>query len=137
MNVVIWVLQVLLALHTATGAVWKFSNSAQSVPSLQALPHGVWLAMAVIELLCSLALLVPALYKRLSAFAALAAAFIAVEMLLYCGLHLASGNAAHGQLVYWLVVAALSALVAYARSALRPVSALPAHSNASRQEPVV
>ena len=43
-NVVLWILQVLLALHTAMGAVWKFSNSEQTVPSLQAIPHGAWLA---------------------------------------------------------------------------------------------
>ena len=37
MNPTLWVLQSLLALHTAIGALWKFSNSEQAVPSLSAL----------------------------------------------------------------------------------------------------
>ena len=32
MNVLLWILQILLALHTVTGAVWKFFNSEHSVP---------------------------------------------------------------------------------------------------------
>jgi hypothetical protein len=65
MNILLWVLQILLALHTIVGAVWKFSNSEQTVPSLQTIPHGIWLAMSIIELLCALALILPALKKRL------------------------------------------------------------------------
>lgn len=42
MNILLWVLQILLALHTVIGAVWKFSNSEQTVRSLNAIPHGVW-----------------------------------------------------------------------------------------------
>jgi hypothetical protein len=42
MNILLWVLQILLALHTTMGAVWKFSHSEQTVPSLKAIPHGVW-----------------------------------------------------------------------------------------------
>ena len=61
MNILLWVLQILLALHTAIGAVWKFFNSEQTVPSLKAIPHGVWLSLSVIEILCSLALVLPAL----------------------------------------------------------------------------
>ena len=51
MNILLWVLQILLALHTAIGAVWKFFNSEQTVPSLKAIPHGVWLSLSVIEIL--------------------------------------------------------------------------------------
>ena len=61
MNILLWVLQILLALHTFIGAVWKFSNSEQTVPSLNAIPHVVWLAMGIIEILCSLGLILPAL----------------------------------------------------------------------------
>src|SRR5687768_7766984 len=102
MNIVLWVLQVLLALHTAVGAVWKFSNSSQAMPSLKAIPHGAWMAMSGFELLCSVALILPAFYKPLAMLIPAAAAAIAVEMLLFCGLHLASGDPNHGQLVYWL-----------------------------------
>jgi hypothetical protein len=54
------ILQILRAPHTITGAVWKFSNSEQVVPSLAAISHGVWLAVRVFELHCSLGLIFPA-----------------------------------------------------------------------------
>jgi hypothetical protein len=57
MNILLWVLQILIAAHTAIGAVWKFSNSEQTVPSLKAIPHQVWLGMSVFELLCSVGLI--------------------------------------------------------------------------------
>ena len=88
MNILLWVLQVLLALHTAMGAVWKISHSEQTVPSLSAIPHGAWLSLAVIELVCCLALVVPGFYRPLAMLVPIAAACIAAEMLLFCGVHL-------------------------------------------------
>ena len=120
MNVLLWVLQALLALHTITGAVWKFSNSEQAVPSLHAIPHGVWLAMSVIELICSVCLILPAFKKSLAVLAPIAASCIALEMLLFSALHLVSGETDHGPMIYWLVVAALCAFIAYGRLALKP-----------------
>src|SRR5690606_39215634 len=114
-NILLWVLQILLALHTAIGAVWKFSNSEQSVPSLSAIPHGAWLAISVIELACVVGLMVPALYRPLAVLAPLAAIVIGAIMLLYCVLHLLSGDPNHGQMIYWLVVAAVCAFIAYGR----------------------
>lgn len=121
MNILLWVLQILLALHTAIGAFWKFSNSEQTVPSLSAIPHGVWLVLSVVELACVVGLVIPLLYRPLAMLAPLAAIVIAAIMLLYCVLHLVSGDPNHGQLVYWLVVAAFSALIAYGRLVLRPI----------------
>ena len=121
MNIVLWVLQILLALHTAIGAVWKFSNSEQTVPSLSAIPHGVWLAISVVELACVVGLVIPLLYRPLAMLAPLAAIVIAAIMLLYCALHLMSGDPNHGQMVYWLVVAAVCAFIAYGRFVLSPL----------------
>lgn len=121
MNIFLWVLQVLLALHTAIGAVWKFSNSEQTVPSLKAIPHSVWLGMSGLEFLFSVALLVPAVYKPLGFLAPIAALCIAAEMLLFCGLHLASGDSSYSPIIYWLVVAAICAFIAYGRFVLVPL----------------
>jgi len=120
MNILLWVLQVLLALHTVMGAVWKFSNPEQTVPSLKAIPHGVWLAMSVFELLCSLCLILPSFYKPLAILAPIAAACIAAEMLLFCALHLRSSETNNGPMLYWLVVAAICAFIAYGRFVLKP-----------------
>lgn len=121
MNIFLWVLQIILALHTAMGAIWKFSNSEQTVPSLQTIPHGVWLALAGFELLCAVGLVLPAVVKPLGILVPLAAIGIALEMLAFSGLHMSSGNSAHGEMIYWLVVAALCAFIAYARLALKPL----------------
>jgi hypothetical protein len=121
MNILLWILQILLALHTVMGAVWKFSHSAeQTMPSLKAIPHGVWLAMSVFELLCSLALILPAFNKPLAILAPIAAACVAAEMLLFSALHVYSGKGKNGPMIYWLVVAAICAFIAYGRFVLKP-----------------
>ena len=117
MNIVLWVLQILLALHTVMGAVWKFSHSEQTVPSLGAIPRGIWRGMGVFELVCALCLVLT-IYGPLAILAPVAAVGIALEMLFLCSVHLRSGATRHGQLIYWLVVAALCAFVAYGRFAL-------------------
>ncbi|HEX2668780.1 MAG TPA: hypothetical protein VHP13_10435 [Gammaproteobacteria bacterium] len=119
MNILLWILQILLALHTAMGAVWKFSHSEKSVPSLRTIPHGVWLGMSVIELLCSVGLVATAA-SSLAILAPIAATLIAAEMLLFCGLRLKQGGGKRGELAYWLVVAALAGFIAYGRFVLLP-----------------
>lgn len=95
MNILLWLLQVLLAFHTVTGAGWKFSHTAQeTMPSLGAIPDPAWLALGALELVAGLALVVPAMRKSLGRLVPVAAVFIAAEMLLDCGLHLVSGGAA-------------------------------------------
>jgi hypothetical protein len=121
MNILLWVLQILLALHTAIGAAWKFSNSEQTVPSLSAIPHSVWLGMSAFELLCALGLILPAISKPLAILAPIAAIGIAAEMLLFCGLHIYSGDTNYGPMIYWLVVAAICAFIAYGRFVLKPL----------------
>ncbi len=122
MNILLWVLQVLLALHTTTGAVWKFSNSAeQTMPTLGAIPNEIWLAMSIIELFCALGLLLPAFNKSLANLVPAAAGIIAAEMLLFCGLHLYSGATDYSPVIYWLVVAAICAFTAYGRFVLKPL----------------
>jgi len=120
MNILLWVLQILLALHTAIGAVWKFSNSEQTVPSLKKIPHRVWLGLSLVELLCAVGLILPAIYPPLAILAPIAAACIAAEMLLFSALHIRSGDAKHGEMIYWLVVAAICAFTPYGRFALVP-----------------
>ena len=121
MNVTLWILQVVLALHTATGALWKFSHAEKTVDSLSAIPHGVWLTMSIIELSCVVCLVVPAFVKGLALLAPLAMAVIATEMLAFIAVHFATGHAANGQVVYWLVVAVFCASIAYGRLVLRPL----------------
>jgi uncharacterized membrane protein YphA (DoxX/SURF4 family) len=127
MNKLLWLLQILLALHTVIGAVWKFSKSAeQTMRSLKAIPNSVWTGMSVLELLCALALVLPLVSKPLAFLAPIAAVCIAAEMLLFSGLHLYSGEANYRPMIYWLVVAAICAFIAYGRFVLQPFES-PSH----------
>ncbi len=121
MNILLWVLQILLALHTAIGAIWKFSNSEQTVPSLRAIPHEVWLGLIAIELLCAIGLILPAVNKSLWLLAPIAAGVIALEMILFSGLNLASSSTNRGEIIYWLVVTALCIVIVYGRLATKPM----------------
>ncbi|MBK8504223.1 MAG: DoxX family protein [Saprospiraceae bacterium] len=121
MNIVLWVLQVLLALHTIMGALWKFSNSEQTVPSLSSIPHSIWLTLSVIELLCSLGLILAAFNKSLGRLVPMAAIVIAIEMCFFSVVHLTAGDSEHSQMIYWLVVAAICGLIAYGRFVVKPI----------------
>ncbi|MBT1062434.1 DoxX family protein [Bowmanella sp. Y26] len=121
MNILLWTLQILLAIHTAIGALWKFSNPAQGMPSLAAIPNTAWLGLGVIELLCCLGLIVPLLYKPGAMLAPLAALVIAASMLLFSMLHWLSGETNAGPLYYWLPLAALCLFISYGRLVLAPL----------------
>lgn len=122
MNILFWVLQGLLAAHTLIGAIWKFSHTpAQTMPSLASIPQGLWVSMSVFEVLCALALVLPALNKSLAIMTPVGALCLAAEMLIFCGLHLRSGGPSYGPMIYWLVVAALCVLIAYGRLVLKPL----------------
>lgn len=123
MNVLLWVLQVLLALHTLMGAAWKFANSEQAMGALSVIPHAAWLALSVVEILCAVLLVLPAFKKSLGHLVPAAVLVIAAEMLLYTGLHFASGDTNPQQPIYWLVVAAFCGFIAYGRLKLKPIVA--------------
>jgi xanthine/uracil/vitamin C permease (AzgA family) len=110
------------ALHTAVGAVWKLSNPEQTVLSLSAIPHPVWLGMSVVELelVCAVALVLPAFSPAVTKLRPMAALFIVGELLCFVVLHLASGPTEYGSVIYWLVVAALCAFLAWGRLVLKP-----------------
>lgn len=106
------------------GAVWKFGHSAeQTMPTLKVIAPGPWLALSGFEILCALALLLPAFHKPLGFLVPIAALAIAAEMLLFTGLHFASGSREFGPFVYWLIVALLCGFIAYGRSVLQPFTA--------------
>ena len=120
MNILLWILQIMLALHTVTGAIWKFSNSG-TVESLQAIPHGVWTLLSIIEFFCALGFILPLIFKRLGRLAPIAAVCIAAEMLLFIVLSIFSDATNCGEIIYWLVVGLICGFIAYGRFVLKPV----------------
>ncbi len=77
--------------------------------------------MTGMELLCAVALIVPLFERRAAIATPIAAVLVGAEMLYFSGVHLASGSTSMGPVIYWLVVAAICAFVAYGRLALKPM----------------
>lgn len=121
MTIFLWVLQSLLAVHTAIGAGWKLFNSEQSVPTLGAIPNGVWLGLIPLELIFAVCLVLPAITPSYGFLVPFAALGIAIEMLLFSGVHLASGIEGNTQVLYWLGVASVCAIVALGRWFVAPL----------------
>lgn len=92
------------------------------MPSLKVIPQGGWLALASVELLCALCLVLPVLYKPASAFVPVGASGIALIMLAFCAIELFSGRANMNSITYWLIVVAVCAFIVYGRLVLRPLA---------------
>jgi hypothetical protein len=123
MNTFLWIVQILFALHTAMGAIWKFTNPIQtSAPSLAAMPQGLWILLGVLELAAAAGLVLPLFNKDWAFMIPVAAVFIAAEMVLFGILHFASGHAYNFQVSYWIVVAIVGAFVAWARLSWKPLA---------------
>ena len=116
MNIVMWVLQGLLAIHTAVGAFWKFSHSENSVPSLSGIPHWLWLLLIPLEILCAIGLVIPAALEGREKLVIVAATLIALEMVMFMVFHFRSGNGASSQVLYWAGVAAVGLFIAIGRA---------------------
>jgi hypothetical protein len=124
MNVLLWVLQVALALLSLAGGAYKvFSFDAlANEPFFGALSRSGWSAIGVFEMLCAILLVVPAAAKWMPVLTPLAAAALAVESLALGGLYaryslkLTPAN----PLVWVVLMGAIAVFVAWGRYALRP-----------------
>jgi len=122
MNVVLWVVQLALAVLSLAGGAYKifmFEELAK-MPTMGALPRGGWAGLGVFEMLCGVLLVVPAAVKWMPVLTPLAAAALTLE-----GLALAAVYAqysleltAANPLVWVVAMAVMAALVAYGRYAL-------------------
>ena len=121
MNIGLWILQILLALHTAMGAVWKVSNSEQAAAGLSAIPHAFWLGLIPFELACAVALGLGGWFKAGAPFVPIAAVCVAGEMLTFCAVNALSGKLDLSSVMYWLVVAVLCGFLAFGRFVLAPL----------------
>ncbi|HEY9857163.1 MAG TPA: DoxX family protein [Stenomitos sp.] len=122
MNILLWVLQVALALQTFAGGAYKivqFDAIAQ-MPAMSALPRGGWGAIGVLEMLLAVLLVVPAATKWLPVLTPLAAVALALESFALAGLYgrYSLQLTATNPMVYVIVGGLLAALVAYGRYAL-------------------
>ena len=119
MNILLWVLQILAALLYGASGVMKvflFEKVSHDVPSFGALPRQAWIALGVVELVCVVGLIVPGYFRWHSELTALAATILAIESLVFIGVHVKYRETA--SIVMSGVLGLLMAFVAYSRMAL-------------------
>jgi uncharacterized membrane protein len=122
MNILLWVLQILAALlYGASGVmkVFMFDKISGDVPSFAALPRQAWLALGILELVCTAGLIVPDALHWQPVLTVVAAAVLAIESLLFIGVHMKDREIT--PIVMSAVLGLLMAFVAYGRVVLLPI----------------
>ncbi len=118
MNIVLWILQVVLAvLYLFAGGmkVFTLEKVTRDCPSMKALPGSVWNASGLLEIVCGVGLIVPAALHLQPILTPVFATGLAIEGVLLTARHLKwRENAAIGSAVF----AALATFIAYGRFAL-------------------
>jgi hypothetical protein len=122
MNVLLWVLQVLAAVLYGSSGVMKvfmFDKVRRDVPSFGALPREAWMTLGILEFVCTVGLIVPAAFHWRPQLTILAATVLAVESLVFVGVHVKYGEVA--PMILSGVLGLLMAFVAYGRMVLKPI----------------
>jgi len=122
MNILLWILQALAALMYGASGIMKvfiFDKISQDVPSFRALPRAVWLALGIVELFCVQGLIVPAAIHWRPAATVVAATILAIESLVFIGVHIKYGET--GSIIMSGVLGLLMAFIAYGRTVLTPI----------------
>jgi hypothetical protein len=122
MNTLLWVLQVIAAILYGSSGVMKvfmFDKVSQDVPSFGALPREAWMALGLLELVCTVGLIVPAAFHWKPPLTILAATVLAVESLVFVGVHVKYREVT--PMILSGVLGLLMAFVAYGRMVLKPI----------------
>ena len=123
MNILLWVLQVLAALlYGASGVmkVFMFDKVSEDVRSFDALPREAWMALGILELVCTVGLIVPAAFRWKPALTVVAATVLAIESLVFVGVHVKYREIA--PIIMCVVLGLVMAFIAYGRMVLAPIS---------------
>ena len=81
MNILLWMIQVVLAVFAFAGGAYKVFSFQElaKMPATGALPRGGWAALGVFEMVCAILLIVPAATKWMPRLTPLAALALTVE----------------------------------------------------------
>jgi uncharacterized membrane protein YphA (DoxX/SURF4 family) len=108
MNILLWVLQILLALYYAMGGRYQLNTKKLPGAWLKAWPKPVWICLGVLQILFAVGLVVPKLAPIAAICVVVQTLLVGVRFTKFPGL-------------LWLMVPALLALfVAYGRIVLQP-----------------
>jgi len=123
MNTLLWILQLcaaLLYLSSGVMKVFMFDKVSADVRSFGALPRRAWLALGVLELVCTVGLIVPAALHWQPVLTVLAAAILAVESLVFVWVHVKYREVM--PTVMSGVLGLLMAFIVFGRLLLKPLS---------------
>jgi DoxX-like family len=122
LNILLWVLQVLAALMYGASGVMKvfmFDKISKDVPSFGALPREAWMALGILELVCTVGLIVPAAFHWQPALTVVAATVLAIESLVFIGVHVKYRETT--TIIMCAVLGLLMAFIAFGRMVLKPI----------------
>ena len=122
MNILLWVLQILTALLYAASGVMKvfmFDKISEKDPSFGALPREAWMALGILELVCTVGLIVPAAFHWQPALTVVAATALTIESLVFVWVHAKYREIT--AIILSGVLGLLMAFIAYGRMVLKPI----------------
>ena len=122
MNILLWVLQVLAALAYGASGVMKvfmFDKVSEDVPSFGALPQEAWMSLGILELVCTVGLIVPSALRWQPRLTVVAATVLALESLVFIWVHARYREIP--PIIMSGVLGLLMAFIAYGRMVLKPI----------------
>lgn len=121
MNILLWILQVVLAFFSVSGGAFKIFkiDALAGAPFFSALPRAGWGALGVFEMIAGVLLVVPLAAGWMPALTPLAAAALAVESFALAALYgwYSRQLSAENPLVWVVVIGVLATFVAWGRFA--------------------
>lgn len=120
MNVLLWIVQIVLALFFVAGGAYKIT-ATDALATMAAMPPLAWRLLGVLEVAGGLLLVVPGLMGRLPGSAAIAATVLLVESIGLSTFYASYSTtiAATNPLVWTVLLTVLTAVVAIGRFGAR------------------
>lgn len=122
MNIILWILQVLLAFWNITGAIFMAQNYTDLAQDWAgtSLPQPFWIALSAIQIIFSLGLIIPGIFRRGPKATPVSAIGLIVISLL--GIVIYEGYTGFPGVLWGLIPAVLYCFVAYGRLVLKPMT---------------
>ena len=99
--------------------VFMFDKIREQVPSFGALPRQAWMALGILELVCTVGLIAPAAFHWRPALTVVAAMLLALESLVFVAVHVKYHETP--SIILSVVLGLLMAFIAYGRMVLIPI----------------
>jgi hypothetical protein len=121
MNILLWVLQSVLALLCIAGGafkIFKIEDLQKDVAAMRELPVALWAFLGAFECLAGLGLILPGATHVLPVLTPITAVALAAESVLVTAFYIHFGD--RSPVGYTVTMALMAAFIAYGRFALKP-----------------